>query len=131
MCSRNISYCNKKFSRALKKNMSSVVFKDALTCSGKHQTKLCFADLLLNKLVNLGNFETRSLGCEGDTGGPLMVQDVYPTVRYYQVGVVQDGRTLCGRDKDYPNVFVMIENPLALQFIRAVNRSDEIPCELW
>jgi secreted trypsin-like serine protease len=63
--------------------------------------------------VNEGN----QGACKGDSGGPLMYKD-YDSRKYIQIAIVEGGVGECG-DKDFPGIFVRLDNPSIWNFIAA------------
>ncbi len=62
--------------------------------------------------------------CEGDSGGPLIryVQDSRD-LYYEQIGIVQGGVGKCG-SRDFPSIYVRLENEEVLNFIKEATGED-------
>ena len=61
-------------------------------------------------------FQFGTGSCSGDSGGPLVFHDKLSKPSHYvQVGIVQ-GALACG-SKDYPGIYVRIDNPEVWSFI--------------
>ncbi len=69
-----------------------------------------FQDHLLCAGVVVGN----QGACDGDSGGPLMYRD--DEGKFFQIATVEGGVGDCG-DKDYPGIFVRLDNPSIWNFI--------------
>lgn len=57
--------------------------------------------------------------CNGDSGGPLFVQEP-ATQRFIQIGIVSRGGKICAADK--PGIYTRLSNPVVADFINNIPR---------
>ncbi len=63
--------------------------------------------------------------CKGDSGGPLMYQDLEDRRQWIQIATVQGAIRGCG-DLDYPGIFIRLQDPSIFNFIRStIYRSNQ------
>ena len=78
-------------------------------------------NLFPSHLACAGLEDGRHGACKGDSGGPLQIRNT-TTHRYYQVAIVH-GALECG-NPSFPGVYVRLENPEILSFIRSAMESE-------
>ena len=59
--------------------------------------------------------------CKGDSGGPLMVQDL-TSLKWTQIGIVHGSIGDCG-DANYPGIYVRLNHPAVINFINLIVES--------
>jgi secreted trypsin-like serine protease len=74
--------------------------------------------LFQNQLLCAGVCVRNQGSCQGDSGGPLMYKDD-DLEKYIQIGTVRGAVGQCG-DKDYPGLFVRVDNPSTWKFISSI-----------
>ena len=60
--------------------------------------------------------------CKGDSGGPLMYHNL-ETDQWIQIAIVQGGIRNCG-DADYPGLYIRLDDPDILSFIKTALKTD-------
>ena len=101
------SFCNfthTKVSTSNEKIVAKILpnlFQQDLVCAGAH-------------VGNQGS-------CKGDSGGPLMVQDL-TSLKWTQIGIVHGSIGTCG-DVNYPGIYVRLNHPAVINFINVIVES--------
>ncbi len=63
--------------------------------------------------------------CKGDSGSPLMYNDLERDGRWIQIATVDGAIRGCG-DPDYPGSFIRLDDPSIFNFIRStINNSNK------
>jgi len=62
--------------------------------------------------------------CKGDSGGPLMHQDLERDNLWVQIATVKGGFRDCG-DPAYPGLYIRLDDPSVFHFIRNVTNSSK------
>jgi secreted trypsin-like serine protease len=84
----------------------------------KEKVQKLLPNLFQDDLFCAGSKFGRQGSCKGDSGGPVMTQDVF-SKKWTQIGIVEAGIGDCG-DTDYPGVYIRLNHPLVLEFINYV-----------
>ena len=98
------SYCNLTHSEASVSRSNIIrqllpnLFQDDLLCAG-------------SRVGNQGP-------CKGDSGAPIMIQDLV-SQKWTQIGIVGGSVGECG-DPDYPGIYIRLNHPAVLNFVNSV-----------
>ena len=80
--------------------------------------------LFQDDLLCAGSVFGNQGSCQGDDGGPLMIQNL-ESERWTQIGTVQGNVGDCG-DPDFPAINVRLDHPEVLSFINSIAKNSEL-----
>jgi len=72
--------------------------------------------LFQNHIICAGHTIGNQGSCKGDSGGPIMFEDLRRDQRWIQIATVQGAVRNCG-DLDYPGLFIRLDDPSVFNFV--------------
>ena len=108
---------NELFSLFLYFSFCNLTHSQASVTTSKIIQKL-LPNLFQDDLLCAGSRVGNQGPCRGDSGGPIMIQDLV-SQKWTQIGMVAGGVRDCG-DPDYPEIYTRLNHPAVLNFINSV-----------
>ena len=84
----------------------------------EEQVNKALPNLFQDDLLCAGNIIGNQGSCKGDSGGPLMIYNLFSRI-WTQIGIVHGAVGQCG-EIDYPGIYIRLNHHLVIDFISGV-----------